>query len=552
MKKLHFAAISLSVFLTSFLPVFACSASPKETPSLKLAPLSEAFVEYAENPEAWSGLLPSPIDRSHLSALSASPSQRDKAITARGAGLPRKFDLRDLGYVTPVKNQGSGGNCWAYTAAGSIESTYLKKTGKALDLSESHLTWFAFLGERAFTGTERGGGFDNNAVSLLARWTGPVLESSTAGIKEFSSAESDYPAALHLENAYFLGLEFLDDPILYLKPGDETRKRLVYDLGAISVGMYSNGLGTDDLYYESSNCAWFYNGVKRYPDHSVLLVGWDDDYPRTNFSPKNQPTADGAWLIKNSWGSGFGENGYFWISYEDEGLADGVVFLVGEAGNYDKNYGYDDLGWCSSSNVGTGETAWLSNMFKSSEEAETIKAVSFYATSNNASYEIYIYADLADKSNPTSGKLASKTSGNLDLAGYHTVSVPEAALAPGTDFSAVLKVTTPGYDYPAAIETQIEDYSDNAIIERGASFISPDGKSWHDSAPQGANVCVRAFTSLKGAQGSGSGDDYAGGNSGGGCSAGATVLIPLFSAVILKSARSFTRRTRVSSCSGSL
>ncbi|MDR1515145.1 MAG: lectin like domain-containing protein [Synergistaceae bacterium] len=506
---------------------------------MDLAPLSAAFAEYSRNPEAWSGLLPSPVDRSHLSALSArspAPSQPGGAIAARDstryAGLPRKFDLRDLGYVTSVKNQGSGDDCWTYAAAGSMESTYLRQTGKALDLSEYHLSWFAFSGERAFTGTVRGGGFDNNSVSLLARWTGPVLESAIGGVTELSGGEADYPAALHLENAYFLGLEFLDDPNLYLKPGDDIRKRLVRDFGAVSAGMYSDGLGTDSRYYDMSNCAWFYKGVKRYPDHSVLLVGWDDDYPRTNFNAQNQPSSDGAWLVKNSWGSGFGEKGYFWISYEDEGLSDGVAFLAGEADNYDKNYGYDDLGWCSSSSVGAGQTAWLSNVFRSSEDDEAVKAVSFYATSNNTSYEIYIYTDLADKSDPTSGTLSSKTSGSIELAGYHTVSVPEAALAPETDFSAVLRVTTPGYDYPAAMEAQIENYSDNAVIERGVSFISTDGDNWADSASQGANVCVRAFTS----KASPIRED-----GGGGCSAGAAFLIPLLAAVYCRYGKKISR-----------
>ncbi|MDR1019439.1 MAG: lectin like domain-containing protein [Synergistaceae bacterium] len=533
-KKTRIAFLSLFVMLLS---TKVCSASA-EGPSLNLAPLSPAFVEYAGDPETWKGLPPSPVD---LRRPYVKPLSPDNRVSARGAGLPRKFDLRILGYVTPAKDQGNGNDCWAYTATGSMESTYLRKTGKALDLSEKHLSWFAYSsGQNAFTGDASGGGFDNNSVALLARWIGPVLESATSGKYRLSEDEADYPAILHLENAYFLGLEFIDDGDLYLKPDDDTKKRLVYENGAISAGMYSGGLNTNSRYYDKLNSAWFYNGEKRHPDHSVLIVGWDDDYPRTNFSAQNQPYGDGAWLIKNSWGSTFGQNGYFWISYEDVSFVDGVLFLAGEAGNYDKNYGYDGLGWCMSSGVGAGETAWLSNVFRSTEE-ENIEAVSFYATSNRTAYEIYIYTKLADASDPRSGTLVSKKSGTLDLAGYHTVPLQEAAapLIPGTSFSVVVKVTTPGYAYPAAVETRIEGYSDNAIIEPGVSFISADGDLWGDAAEKGANVCVRAFTSKEkpgGDDGKGGEDSNPGGEaaSGGGCTTGAALLLaPLLAAVFL-------------------
>ena len=50
--------------------------------------------------------------------------------------MPARYDLRDLGQVTPVKNQGKGGNCWAFAALGALESAILKASGDYLDLSE--------------------------------------------------------------------------------------------------------------------------------------------------------------------------------------------------------------------------------------------------------------------------------------------------------------------------------------------------------------------------------------------------------------------------------
>jgi C1A family cysteine protease len=534
LKRFSFLFTLLSVSVIALFvreaPVFAAQFSP--------AQLSPGFLEYTEAPEAWSGRKPSPVDLSHLSRVR--PAMKSAKSDKIGDPLPGKYDLRQLGCVTAVDDQGTADNCWAFAAAGSMESGYLKRTGKTLNLSEAHLSWFAYEGTGSFTGEYESGGFDNVAVATLARWVGPVLGSAAPNGQKPGPA-SAYSDVLHLEDAYFLGLEFIDDPDLYLQPTDDVRKRLVYEHGAISAGMYSAGLGTDSLYYETQNNAWYYNGEKRYPDHAVLIVGWDDDYPRTNFRDGNQPSGNGAWLIKNSWGSGFGDAGYFWISYEDKSFLDGVAFVPGEPNNYDNNYGYDDLGWCISSGFEAVQTAWISNVFSAGaadKNGETIEAVSFYTTSNGVSYEISVYTALSDRSDPSGGTLASRMSGTQDLAGYHTVKLRAPAyISPDTSFSVVIKLTAPGYDYPVAVETQIKNYSDNAIIEKGVSFVSEDGITWSDASEYGANVCVKAFTKNgdrvaedeeteeeeKPAE-DGSARNTA--KSGGGCSAGAAVLLP--------------------------
>jgi C1A family cysteine protease len=492
-KKISLAAAALSAFL-------ALSASASGA-VLETSPLSKTFVEYVES-GASSDYRPSPLDLSHLAGADYSKflAGAAGASAARGAVIPRKYDLRELGLVTPAKDQGNDDNCWAYAALGSLESTHLKKTGVALDLSEEHLTWFAYRAAPSLTMPPGGrGGYDNTSVSTFARWIGPVAEDTLPGGRDPSGSIGDYPAVMHLEDAYFLGLEPLDgtEPDKYLQATDGVRKRLILEQGAISVGMYSLGgsLSMRWQYYDSGSHAWFYNGGTTIPDHAVLLVGWDDDYPRTNFATGNQPAGDGAWLAKNSWGKYFGDDGFFWISYEDFCVTDGVAFLAGAADNYDKNYGYDELGWCLSSRTAGGE-AWMSNVFRSGPSEETLEAVSFYTTSPGAGYDIYVYTNLSDESDPDSGTLSSSASGTQDFAGYHTVRLPKPVyLAPGTSFSVALRMTTPGYAYPIPIETPVSGYSDYASIERGVSFVSSDGSSWLDAAADDANVCVRAFTS---------------------------------------------------------
>lgn len=192
--------------------------------------------------------------------------------------------------------------------------------------------------------------------------------------------------------------------------------------------------------------------------------------------------------MKSIWGSGFGDSGYFWISYEEPTLSQGTVFVGSETNQYDKNYGYDDLGWCMSATLETSVTSWMANCFSSTSDGETLKAVSFYTTSPNSTYEIYIYTELTDQSNPTSGSLLYSTKETwVDYAGYHTVEIPGVALQKGSRFSVVMRLNTPGYPYPLAIETPIPGYSETATSRKGESFFSVNGRDWVDGKDVGTS-----------------------------------------------------------------
>jgi uncharacterized membrane protein YgcG len=168
----------------------------------------------------------------------------------------------------------------------------------------------------------------------------------------------------------------------------------------------------------------------------------------------------------------------------------------------------------------------VSNVFETGASKETLGAVSFYATSNETSYEIMVYSNPVNALDPTSGTPEGIVqSGTVPLAGYHTVKLDnKPALPPGTVFAVVIKLTTPGFYYPIPIETQIRGYSSKAVIEPGVSFISLDGSSWQDAAATQnvrGNVCLRAFTKTSDSQGSQENDDPLGGQgSSGGQSAG--------------------------------
>ena len=89
------------------------------------------------------------------------------------------------------------------------------------------------------------------------------------------------------------------------------------------------------------------------------------------------------------------------------------------------------------------------------------------------------------------------TSGTIAVPGYHTISLNnEVPLQSGERFSVVVKITTPGYQYPVSIESPQPGFSSGATASPGESYASPDGSYWEDITDPypGTNVCIKAFT----------------------------------------------------------
>ncbi len=500
----------MRVRCSAFLFVFALVAvltplAPAVAEELTSAPLNPAFLKYVEDAKAGrtaviqgghpTGYVPSPLDLSHLSG---------QATTARNKGvLPATYDLRTLSRVTSVKNQNPYGTCWAFATLGSVESFLLGeptsvKTDVPRDFSEMHLAWYAYTGDDAFTTDTPAFGLDPildqggnlwKSTALLARWTGPVNETDCI----YSETErpvgpwSNYTNQKHLTDVHYLYPMASDT-----STGATDIKNALMDFGGVAVAYYTN-----DAYYNQSG-DYYYNGAHS-SNHEVLVVGWDDTFNKTIFSP--DAPSNGAWIVKNSWGTGFGVNGYFHISYNDTSFCDGSAFIVQPTTNYSRIYDYDPLGWVA--NVGyTSPTGWFANIFTAgngrSTTPENLAAVSFYTSSANSVYEIYVYTGVT-ASQPRSGTLAlGPISQTIVSPGYHTVVLPSTvALTSGQLFSIVVKLTTPGYNWPIPVEYALTGYSEKATANAGESFISSLGVTWSDITTvwnATANVCLKAFT----------------------------------------------------------
>ncbi|MBQ9389605.1 MAG: hypothetical protein IJU07_05465 [Synergistaceae bacterium] len=413
-------------------------------------------------------------------------------LTVKSAeSLPERYDLRDYGRITSVKNQGKLAACGTFASLGAMESNYLTQgLGKATDLSEMHLVYYGYghsgtMTEKSFTPTYSSETFAT--VAFCARLAGPALEQNmkysdklkSVGRSAAKKLPEDYKRPMRLREAYFLSSY---DP--YDAIDIDTRKKLIMKHGAIVVGYYSD----IKKYHRTENYYTYFNNSQR-RTHEVLLAGWDDNFSRDNFNPK--PKNNGAWLVKNSWGTDWGDKGYFWMSYEQM-LYGGTAFIVEKDNPKLKHYGYDDLGYCN-----TLKCTWGANIFKIEGKSESLKEAAFYTTHNDTACEISVY-DLGDSSpaSPVSGKLISGVKYTAEIAGYHTVNLPEVIpMKEGQFFSIILNVnrgTIP-------VEAKRNRHSENAVANKGESYFSENGTSWEDGITiiGGSNACIKAFTITK-------------------------------------------------------
>jgi C1A family cysteine protease/uncharacterized membrane protein len=445
--------------------------------SPELAPENPAFTKYQMNkiltqsPSSLAGhkkdLVPSPVDLQNVGHVSS----------FRSLSAPLYYDLRDLNKVTSVKDQGMTGSCWAFATYGSLESYF--KPGENLDLSENNL--------KNVLSPTYSGGFDYPeggnmfmSTAYLARWGGPVAESADPYSDSSSHSPTGLPVQKHAQDIIFLSdrQNSLDNQEI---------KSAVQTYGAIYTSMCY-----DDACYSPDTSSYYFDGSD-YSNHAVAIVGWNDSYDRNKFN--KVPPGDGAFIIKNSWGTGWGDQGYFYVSYYDSNIGiENGVFKAESVNNYKSNYQYDPLGWVLSYGY-SRSTGWGANIF-TARSNEVLKAVSFYTTDVNCNYELYIYTN--PTSNPINqASLARTQSGAISNAGYHTVNLNSAVpLQAGQKFAVVLKLTTPGYNYPIAIEYPYSGYSSKATAHAGESFVSVDGRTWTDMTKvyKNTNVCIKAFT----------------------------------------------------------
>jgi len=401
------------------------------------------------------GFVPSPHAERLRVRRAVAPRRSPLLRSSPESALPSTWDSRDYGWISPVKDQANIGSCWAFAAIATIETQLLKSGAGERDFSERNMVNMA-----ASIYSYNEGGSSEVATGYLMRWSGPVNEENdlyTPTTNEWEAAPNPtLRSELHIHDVVWI------DPLDGTTASRDPLKSAITNYGAVATVLHMDQTNME-------NNSHYYDGSES-PNHAVTVVGWDDDYPTNNF--KKTPPDNGAWLIKNSWGTDWGDRGYFWVSYYDTrfGYYNGTIFMPQAAGDegYDSVHGHDCNGLAY--DTITQETTSFSNcdfqaVVFTAAWKERLAAVGFWSTLVTTPYEISVYTNVTrhttshadevvpkgsdDSYLPASdsplegGALACTVSGSLTHAGYSTIPLgTEIPLEAGSSYAIVVRQTS--------------------------------------------------------------------------------------------------------------
>ena len=375
--------------------------------------------------------------------------------------LPSSFDWRDTDKVTPVKEQSPCQLCWAFASLAEFESKILINEGVSYDFSEQNLASCDFL---TLSGNARScstGGTYFRSTNYFTQ-QGPALESCAPflGVDE-APCEDTCETIKNVD-----GWRFIANDV-------DTIKTALYKYGPVATSMDGG-----DAAFKAYTGGVYEHYDALMVNHAVLIVGWDD-----NLGP------EGAWIVKNSWGVDWGMDGFCYVAYGSAKIGT-MSSYISSYKDYDDNESilyYDENGFfcfgeegnfIDLSSIGAGDpTAWCAVIF-TPDVTGTLKSVDFWTTSVNSSYEIRVY-DRMD--NGLMKGLRSIQWGRCEQLGYY--SIPLFKTVPvirGEEFVVVLKLTTPGYNYPIPVDIM-------GILESEVCYVSEKGTSWQPIG-QGTNI----------------------------------------------------------------
>ena len=227
------------------------------------------------------------------------------------------------------------------------------------------------------------------------------------------------------------------------------------------------------------------------PNHDVVIIGWDDNYPKENFPMDLE--GDGAFICQNSWGTDFGDEGIFYVSYYDANIGIHNVVYTGieETDNYNTIYQSDLCGWVGQ--LGYNDDHILGANVYTAKESEDISAAGFYALGTDTEYTVYLVKNfIGTESFSEKVKVAE---GKLNNAGYYTIpfDVP-VSVQEEERFAVVVELTTPDSVHPLAIEYAADETTENVDLSDGEGYISMHGDIWENvETKQSCNLCIKAY-----------------------------------------------------------
>ncbi len=386
---------------------------------------------------------------------------------------PIAWDWRTSGDVTSVKDQNPYGTCWAFSSIGCLESALHIQRGLTRDYSEYNVVSCAdnHLYDLSGYNCNTGGNavIAANYLSLL----GSINESI-----------DPYPGSCPLmttgclDATPYIQLNVREFRVITGEPpisslDEEAIKNAVMTYGPVITAMYCSWPEFND--YDTDTCLTYTGSGD--PNHSVLIVGWNDTLCGGT---------EGAWIVKNSWGASWGDAGYFYIKYGHASIGSysSVITTYKFHDDREKIYYLDEYGY----NYWGGwpdDTDW--GMIKHIPDwSGFLYAVDIWTTSNPCNYRILIYDDFTSGS--LQNLLGGPYDGSLQEAGFYSIDLPESidVVYNDTLFIAV-RVNTPGTSHCLP-------HDNYGPMETNRSWGSNNGTAW-EAQDHGYNnfgdLCIR-------------------------------------------------------------
>ena len=386
--------------------------------------------------------------------------------------LPKKFDLRDWGWVSSVKNQAGMGACWTFGMTGTLESALLKAANITTDFSENNMQntmlKYSIYGSTMIVE----GGANCISTGYLLSWLGAFTQDAdtydeVGKISPVVTTQND----IHVQDVMFTPNKEI--------PNGTQLKLAIMNYGSIDVAFYGQSTSEDVNPYYNPETHAHYVDEPITPSHAVSIIGWDDNYNASNFLIT--PPGNGAWIVKNSYGTEWGENGFFYISYYDKTLLNSedvtnyaTSIIIENTEPYNKNYQYN-LIWDGDFKSGNQNVSYM-NVFEALDD-DLIAGVGTYFDKEGNNYTVEIYVN---------DELKLTQTGVSPYYGYHTIKLNKyIPIKEGDVFKAVITSQTA----PTVNLTSVRSHYTQNI-----SYISFDGKSWKDAYDLGYIACLKAYT----------------------------------------------------------
>lgn len=468
----------------------------------------------------------------------------DASAAVDMSGLPSTHDLRDNGVVPLVRNQAPWGTCWSFGATAASEISIMSEVGltdpsEEFDLSELHLAWFSYTPLPDDAGSQAGegvhtlstdspgvldqGGHPFTATSVFSSGVGPINDidvpyrnregitiDDSEGTPIFYSSEGDWSVDESLRFVQTFELEEssvlpspaardLKNEYLYNAAGTKAIKEELLEGRGVVVCFCADTSypGQDDpsQYINLDTWAHYTFDEGAGANHAVCIVGWDDDYPASNFIEGQEPPGDGAWIVRNSWGSvdsefpdytsdgwGVDGGGYFYLSYYDMSLSsiESFDYYTERYGNEISDYyvidQYDYMPANSVSSILLSEPASMANVFEATED-QSVRSLSCETARPNttATYQLYLLDE--DYATPEDGTLLATATETYAFGGYHRIQLDGGfSIEQGQYYSVVVTLEV-GNKYEVIV--------DRSLNETGMNYINAFGRD-EDENGEGA------------------------------------------------------------------